>query len=101
MEVVEAYRAHLWAMVEGDTDSLDALLGEDFTLTHMTGYVQPKWEWLAQIRDGHFDYHNVEEKDVAVEAEGGTAHLVGRTVTVATSTAPVPPGVCSWPSTTP
>lgn len=84
MEVVEAYRALLRAMVEGDTDSLDELLDEDFTLTHMTGYVQPKREWLAQIRDGHFDYHGVEEKDVTVEVEGGTARLVGRTVTDAT-----------------
>jgi hypothetical protein len=84
VEVVEAYRAHLRAMVEGDTDSLDELLDGDFTLSHMTGYVQPKGEWLAQIHDGQFDYHDVEEKDVTVEVEGSTAHLVGRTVTDAT-----------------
>ena len=83
-EVVEAYRGHLRAMTDGDTDALDELLDEDFTLTHMTGYVQPKHEWLAQIRDGRFDYHDIAEKSVQVAVHGDTAHLVGRTVTDAT-----------------
>ncbi|MFE5621112.1 nuclear transport factor 2 family protein [Streptomyces virginiae] len=44
----EVHRAYLDAMLEGDTATLDELLAEEFTLTHMTGYVQPKAEWLAQ-----------------------------------------------------
>ncbi|MFD7117839.1 hypothetical protein ACFWAA_12405 [Streptomyces sp. NPDC059922] len=39
-------------MVEGDTPSLDDLLDEGLTLTHMTGYVQPTAEWLAEMRPG-------------------------------------------------
>lgn len=48
----------------------------------MTGYVQPKQEWLAQIREGRFDYHSIVDLDV--EVDGDTARLVGRTVTDAT-----------------
>ena len=83
-EILAAYRAHLWAMTNGDTDALDALLDDGFTLTHITGYQQPKAEWLSQMRAGRFVYHGVIEKNVAVDVEGDTARLVGRIVTEAT-----------------
>ncbi|MCT9082715.1 nuclear transport factor 2 family protein [Streptomyces fulvoviolaceus] len=83
-EVVEAYRAHLKAMTDGDTDALDDLLDDGFTLTHITGYAQPKAEWLSQMRAGQFVYHGVVEKSVTVAVEGDTARLVGRIVTDAT-----------------
>ncbi|WP_460111598.1 nuclear transport factor 2 family protein [Streptomyces sp. YKOK-J1] len=31
-----------------------------FTLTHMTGYVQPKAAQLAQMRPGRFVYHSIQ-----------------------------------------
>ncbi|MEU2778047.1 nuclear transport factor 2 family protein [Streptomyces sp. NPDC007162] len=72
-------------MVEGDTTTLDGLLAEDFILTHMTGYVQPKAEWLAQMRQGRFVYHSIEEKDTAFGVDDdGTARLTARTLTDAT-----------------
>jgi ketosteroid isomerase-like protein len=83
-EVLDAFRAQLKAMTDGDTDALDDLLADGATLTHMTGYVQPKREWLAQMREGRFDYHGIVEKDLDVEVDGDTARLVGRTVTDAT-----------------
>ena len=83
-EVLAAYRAHLRAMTDGDTDALDDLLDDGFTLTHITGYQQPKAEWLSQMRAGQFVYHGVIEKNVAVDVEGDTARLVGRIVTEAT-----------------
>ncbi|WP_328979847.1 nuclear transport factor 2 family protein [Streptomyces canus] len=83
-EVLAAYRAHLRAMTDGDTDALDDLLDSGFTLTHITGYQQPKAEWLSQMRAGQFVYHSVIEKSVTVDAEGDTARLVGRIVTEAT-----------------
>ncbi|WP_105974310.1 nuclear transport factor 2 family protein [Streptomyces geranii] len=83
-EILAAYRAHLRAMADGDTDALADLLDDGFTLTHITGYQQPKAEWLSQMRAGQFVYHRVVEKNVTVEVEGETARLVGRIVTEAT-----------------
>ncbi|MDG9717573.1 nuclear transport factor 2 family protein [Streptomyces sp. DH24] len=85
-EVIDAYRAQLQAMTDGDTDALDALLDDGFTLTHVTGDEQPKDEWLAQVRAGEFACRWVEEKTVTVDADadGGTARLVGRIITDAT-----------------
>lgn len=48
------------AMVDADTRTLGALLEPEYALTHITGYVQPKAEWLAVIRAGSFDYHRIE-----------------------------------------
>jgi hypothetical protein len=67
-------------MVAGDADALDALLIEDFTLVHMTGYRQPKAEWLADVRSGAVTYHAMEDVDVSGDAPVVTA----RTWTAAT-----------------
>ncbi|WP_331750030.1 nuclear transport factor 2 family protein (plasmid) [Streptomyces longwoodensis] len=84
-ELREVHRAYLDAMVEGDTAALGDLLAEDFTLTHMTGYVQPKAEWLAQMGQGRFVYHSIREEDTACDVgDDGTARLTVRTVTDAT-----------------
>lgn len=83
-EILAAYRAHLRAMADGDTDALDDLLDDGFTLTHITGYQQPKAEWLSQMRAGQFVYHSVIEKTVTVDVKGDMAGLVGRIVTEAT-----------------
>ncbi|MEU6351724.1 nuclear transport factor 2 family protein [Streptomyces sp. NPDC047072] len=83
-EVIRAFRAYLQAMTDGDTGTLDDLLDSGFTLTHITGYVQPKVEWFAQMRAGQFVYHAIRENDVTVETEGDAARLVGRVVADAT-----------------
>jgi len=79
-EVLERHQTLFRAMVEGRTDVLDALLDDRFTLTHLTGYVKPKAEWLAEIRSGQFRYHKIDQKDVSIELMGSTAVVVSRAV---------------------
>ncbi|WP_406223803.1 nuclear transport factor 2 family protein [Streptomyces canus] len=83
-DVTTAFRAYLQAMLDGDTHALDNLLADGCTLTHVTGYVQPKDEWLSQMHAGQFLYHGIEEKLVTVEVEGDTARVSGRFITDAT-----------------
>jgi ketosteroid isomerase-like protein len=83
-EILANYRAQLRAMVEGDTEAFGELLTEDFSLTHMTGYFQPKQEWLTEMAAGQFIYHDVREKDASLHIDGDTARLVGRITTDAT-----------------
>jgi uncharacterized protein DUF4440 len=78
------YEAQCHAMVAGDADALDVLLAEDFTLVHMTGYRQPKDEWLADVRSGAMTYHEMEDVAVSVDASSGVPVLTARTRTVAT-----------------
>ncbi|MET7696498.1 nuclear transport factor 2 family protein [Streptomyces sp. NPDC005485] len=80
-EILEVQQVFLDAMVEGDTETLGQLLDDDFTLTHMTGYVQPKAEWLSEMRAGQFVYHSIDTKTSTLDISGDTAHLVLRTLT--------------------
>jgi hypothetical protein len=82
--IVRAWEAQRDAMVSADTSALDALLAEDFALTHMTGYLQPKAEWLADIDTDQMQYHSMEDVDVAVTVEDGIAILIAHTMTEAT-----------------
>lgn len=78
------YTAQRKAMVEAAADELDVLLAAGFTLTHMTGYEQPRDEWLDDIRTGAMRYHDMEDVDVSVSLGGEGPVLTARTVTDAT-----------------
>ena len=71
-------------MIERDTSLLDDLLDSAYTLTHMTGYRQPRKEWLQQIDSGEMQYHSAQPRSTSVEVIGDTAVLVGRDVVDAT-----------------
>jgi hypothetical protein len=64
------YEAQRRAMVAGDADALGALLADGFTLTHMTGYRQPKAEWLADVRSGEMTYHAMDDVQVTIDISG-------------------------------
>ena len=76
--IIALYHKQLSAMVEGDTKTLAELLASTFNLTHMTGYVQPKDEWLQQMDEGQFRYYTYAEHDVSVEISQGHARLKGK-----------------------
>lgn len=69
-----AYEAQRDAMVAGDASALGDLLADGFTLTHMTGYVQDRDDWLADVRSGRMTYHSIE--DVSVSVSDDEAHPV-------------------------
>ena len=71
-------------MVAGDTKAIDALLTDDCVLTHMTGYPQPKIEWLGDIATGAMCYHAHEVVSVQADTIAGFPVVRGRTRTTAT-----------------
>jgi hypothetical protein len=71
--VLANYEDQRRAMVAGDADALGELLAADFTLVHMTGYRQPKAEWLADVRSGAMTYHAMADVDVSGDAPVVTA----------------------------
>jgi hypothetical protein len=75
------------AMVAADADALGDLLSGNFVLTHMTGYRQPRAEWLADVRSGEMTYHSIQDIAITVDVHDGAAGkavLVARTRTNAT-----------------
>ena len=82
--VLAGYEDQRRAMVAGDADALGALLAGDFTLVHMTGYRQPRAEWLADVRSGAMTYHSMEDVEVTVDVSGDAPVVTARTRTAAT-----------------
>lgn len=80
-EVRNAFAAFCDAMQAGDADTIRALIGEDFSLTHTTGYRQPGEEWLADMDQGQFVYYRIDIRDLRVSATDDTAQLTARTMT--------------------
>lgn len=62
-----------------DTAGLDALLADDFVLTHSDGKVQYKREYLADLARGTRINHAIDNHDVEVRRHGDTAVVTGRT----------------------
>ena len=71
-------------MIEARSGQLDELLADEFVLVHITGYEQPKSEWLAEIRGGSMNYHGIREQSATVTVTGDTAVVVARNLTDAT-----------------
>lgn len=84
-EILANYRAQLDAMTRHDTAALGRLLTDGFTLTHITGYVQARSEWLTEMNAGQFRYHAVEPQgEPQIQIAGDSATLTHRIITDAT-----------------
>jgi len=62
------WRAIRDAMLMGDTPLLSDLLLPSFTLTHMTGYVQTREDWLSAMDEDNMTYHSIQDVEAASSA---------------------------------
>lgn len=78
-QIIQLYRDENTAMVAKDINKLNEILAPTMHLTHMTGYVQPKLEWIDQIQNEEMHYFSSTEDNVKnVEINGDTASLIGQ-----------------------
>lgn len=82
--IKDLHEAMCGAMVAGDLAELDSILADGFMLTHMTGYVQSKTEWLESIESGEMRYHRMETVEATPGADVTVPELTARTLTDAT-----------------
>ena len=79
-QVVNLYRRENEAMVNKDIVTLNEILAPSMNLQHMTGYVQPKFEWIDQIQNGDMKYFSSKEENIKdVVITGNHASLIGQT----------------------
>ena len=77
--IMQLYSDENTAMVKKDINRLNEILASSMTLTHMTGYVQPKLEWIDQIQNDEMQYLSSKEDDIKnIEINGSKASLVGQ-----------------------
>ena len=76
-EVLAVTRQLAQLMIDRDTAAMNKILNEDYTLTHMTGYVQPKAEWFNEVTKESMKYYSAKEVSHSVTVDGnkGTARM--------------------------
>lgn len=93
--IVDLYRQENQAMVDKDVVKLNNILAPSMKLQHMTGYVQPKQEWIDQIQNGDMKYFASNEEQVKnIQVNGNHASLVGQNRVKASVWGS---GVATWP----
>jgi len=77
--IIQLYRDENKAMVEKDLSKLDEILSSSMKLTHMTGYAQPKLEWIDQIQNDEMQYLSSKEEAIKnIEITGNRASFIGQ-----------------------
>lgn len=63
-------------MIQRDLDALDLILDKNYTLTHITGYVQPKAEWFKEVETESMKYYSYQAVKHRVKINGNKAEVV-------------------------
>ena len=77
-QVLDVTRQLTKLMIKEDTAGINNILDTHFTLTHITGYVQPKDEWFSEIESERMKYYSYNEVKTSVKIEGDKATFVGQ-----------------------
>ncbi|WP_115813972.1 nuclear transport factor 2 family protein [Flavobacterium aquicola] len=67
-------------MIERNVSELNKILDPNFTLTHITGYVQSKAEWFSEIESERMKYYAYKEVKASIKIDGNKAVFVGQNV---------------------
>lgn len=77
-QILEVARHLTLSMINRDLRELNKILDADFTLTHITGYVQSRKEWLSEIESESMKYYSYKEVKTTVKIEENKAIFVGQ-----------------------
>lgn len=74
-KVLEVYEKVQQAMIDKDIDTLDRIIKDGTTFTHMSGKTQTKEEYFGEIADGTLNYYKYKIENCRVTVNGDTATL--------------------------
>ncbi len=75
-QIKEIIRLLINLMVEKNTVAMNQIVAENFTLTHITGYVQSKDDWFAEIESESMKYYSAQEVSIKVKLNGYNAECI-------------------------
>ncbi len=82
-EVLYEYARYWEALTEADMETLDEMIADDSTFTHMSGKKQTKEEYLADVENGRLNYIAVEIQNPVVTINKNIASVSCTTVLTA------------------
>lgn len=78
LEILDVTRQLTQLMIDKNTVEINKILDQDFTLTHITGYVQSKEEWFSEIESERMKYYHYTEVKTSVKLDGDKAVFLGQ-----------------------
>lgn len=78
LEILDVTRQLTQLMIDKNTVEINKILDQDFTLTHITGYVQSKEEWFSEIESERMKYYRYKEVKTSVKLDGDKAVFLGQ-----------------------
>lgn len=75
-KVLTVIRQLATLMIARDTVAMNIVLDEHYTLTHITGYVQPKAEWFAEVARESMKYYSAKEVNHSIKINGNRADVM-------------------------
>lgn len=78
LEILDVTRQLTQLMIDKNTVEINKILDQDFTLTHITGYVQSKEEWFSEIESERMKYYRYTEVKTSVKLDGDKAVFLGQ-----------------------
>lgn len=77
-QILEVTRQLTELMIDKNTVAINKIVDADFTLTHITGYVQSKAEWFSEIESERMKYYSYKEVKTSVKIDGDKATFAGQ-----------------------
>lgn len=75
-EILALTRQFTSLMISKNTSELNKIVDKNFTLTHITGRVQSKNDWFAEIEAESMKYYSAEEVEHSLKINGKTAEFI-------------------------
>lgn len=76
LAVMAVVRQLAQLMIARDTVAMNKILDKNYTLTHMTGYVQSKSEWFDEVARESMKYYSAKEVNHTIKVNGNTAEVL-------------------------
>ncbi|WP_320018470.1 nuclear transport factor 2 family protein [Labilibaculum manganireducens] len=77
-QIINLIRLFIKLMIDRDTSRMNEIVDENLSLTHITGYVQPKKEWFAEIVSESMKYYSAQAVFSKADIKGDKAKCVVR-----------------------
>lgn len=75
IEILKTVRQLADWMISRDTVAMNTILDKNYSLTHMTGYVQPKAEWFDEVVKESMKYYSAKDVNHSVIINGNKANV--------------------------
>jgi hypothetical protein len=75
LDVLYTQAKYCQAMTDGDTDTMRELVSEDKKYTHMSGMIQGREEYFADIANGRLNYFTIGIENPKITVNGDSASI--------------------------